>query len=58
MKTLKRIGIYFSIYLLLSIGAVMAVQNSWWWILPSVITISFGLQLVEYYARNWKKFNE
>jgi hypothetical protein len=58
MKRLKRIGIYFSIYLLFSIGAVMAVQHSLWWMLPSVITITLGLQLVEYYARNWKKFNE
>lgn len=58
MKTLKRIGIYFSIYLLFSICAVMVVLDSWWWMLPSVITITLGLQLVEYYAMNWKKFNE
>lgn len=51
MKTLKCIGIYFSIYLLLSIGAVMAVLDSLWWMLPSVITITLGLLLVEYYAR-------
>ena len=58
MKTLKRIGIWMGIYLLMSIGAVMAVQHSWWWMLPSVFFIALGLQLVEYYARNWEKFNE
>lgn len=58
MKTLKRIGIWMGIYLLMSIGAVMAVQHSWWWMLPSVVSISLGLLLVEYYARNWGKFNE
>lgn len=57
MKTLKIIGIYLGIYFLLSIGAFMAVQHSWWWMLPSIVTISLGLQLVEYYARNWEKFN-
>jgi hypothetical protein len=41
----------------MSTGAAMAVQSSWWWMLPSVITITLGLQLVEYYARNWEKFN-
>jgi hypothetical protein len=58
MKELKRIGIYFYIYILFSIGAVMAVQHSLWWMLPSVVTITLGYQLVEYYARNWEKFNE
>lgn len=58
MKTLKRIGIYMCIYILLSIGAVMAVQHSWWWMLPSVVTISFGYDLVEWYAKNWERFNE
>lgn len=58
MKILKKIGIWVSIYFLLSIGAIMAVQHSWWWMLPSVVTISLGLQLVEYYARNWGKFND
>lgn len=58
MKTLKKIGLWFSIYVLLSIGAVMAVQHSWWWMLPSVVFISLGYSLVEYYARNWGKFNE
>lgn len=58
MKTLKKIVIWFSIYVLLSVGAVMAVQHSLWWMLPSVVTISLGLSLVEYYARNWGKFNE
>lgn len=57
MKTLKRIGIYLGIYFLLSIGAIMAVQHSWWWMLPSVVAISLGLYLVEYYATNWSKFN-
>lgn len=57
MKTLKRIGIWMGIYLLMSIGAVMAVQHSWWWMLPSMVSIWFGLLLVEYYARNWEKFN-
>lgn len=58
MKALKRIGIYLGIYFLLSIGAVMAVQHSWWWMLPSAVTISLGLILVEWYAKNWGKFNE
>lgn len=58
MKTLKKIGLWVSIYVLLSIGAIMAVQHSWWWILPSVVTISLGLSLVEYYARNWGEFND
>lgn len=58
MKTLKIIGIYLGIYFLLSIGVIMAVQHSWWWVLPSIVTISLGLQLVEYYARNWSKFND
>ena len=58
MKTLKKIGIWFSIYILLSIGAIMAVQYSWWWMLPSVVIITLGFVLVEYYARNWGKFNE
>lgn len=58
MKTLKKMGIYLGIYFLLSIGAITAVQHSWWWMLPSVVTISLGLLLVEYYARNWEKFNE
>lgn len=58
MKTLKKIGIHLGIYFLLSIGAIMAAQHSWWWMLPSVVTIFLGLQLVEYYARNWSKFND
>ena len=58
MKALKIIGIYLGIYFLLSIGAVMAVQHSWWWMFPSVVTISLGLGLVEWYAQNWGKFNE
>lgn len=57
-NTLKRVGIYLGIYFLLGIGAIMAVQHSCWWMLPSVITITLGLHLVEYYARNWEKFNE
>ncbi len=36
MKALKRIGIYFSIYVLMSVGAIMAVQHSCWWMLPRV----------------------
>lgn len=58
MKGLKRIGIYLGIYFLLSIGAVMAVQHSWLWMIPSAVTISLGLSLVEWYAKNWGKFNE
>jgi hypothetical protein len=58
MKTLKKIGIYLGICLLPGIGAIMAGQHSCWWMLPSVVTISLGLQLVEYYARNWEEFNE
>lgn len=51
-------GIYFAIYILLSIGAVMAVQHSWWYMIPSIVTISFGFALIEFYARNWDKFNK
>lgn len=58
MRTLKKIGIWLSIYFLLSIGAFMAVQHSWLWMLPSAVTISLGLSLVEWYAKNWRKFNE
>lgn len=58
MKVLKRIGIYLGIYFFIKYRAVMAVQHSWWWMLPSVVTVSLGLQLVEYYGRNWSKFND
>lgn len=58
MRTIKRIALYMGIYFLMSIGAITAVQHSWWWMLPSVVSISLGLQLVEYYAKNWEKFNE
>lgn len=54
---MKKILLYMTIYFLVGIGAIMAVQHSWWWMLPSVVNISLGLQLVEYYARNWEKFN-
>lgn len=57
-KAFKKFCIFMAIYVLESIGAVMAVQHSWWWMLPSVVCISLGLQLVEYYARNWDRFNE
>lgn len=58
MKTIMKYGIYFAIYILLSIGAVMAVQHSWWYMIPSIVTISFGFALIEFYARNWDKFNK
>lgn len=57
MKLFKKFGLFATIYLLESIGAIMAVNHSWWWMLPSVVTITLGLQLVEYYAKNWNKFN-
>jgi hypothetical protein len=57
-KAFKKFWIFMAIYVLESIGAVMAVQHSYWWMLPSVFFIALGLQLVEYYARNWEKFNE
>ena len=54
---MKKILLYIAIYLCESIGAIMAVQHSLWWMLPSFVTISLGLLLVEYYAKNWEKFN-
>lgn len=57
MASFKKFWLFVAIYLLESIGAIIAVQHSWWWMLPSVVTISLGLQLVEYYAKNWEKFN-
>ena len=56
-KAFKKFWLFVAIYLLESIGAIMAVQHSWWWMLPSMVSISLGLSLVEYYARNWGKFN-
>jgi hypothetical protein len=56
-KAFKKIWLFVAIYLFESIGAIMVVQHSWWWILSSVVIISLGFQLVEYYAKNWEKFN-
>lgn len=58
MASFKKFWLFVAIYLLESIGAIMAVQHSLWWMLPSVVTITLGYQLVEYYARNWSKFND
>ena len=58
MASFKKFWLFVAIYVLESIGAIMAIQHSWWWMLPSVVTIFLGLQLVEYYAKNWSKFNE
>lgn len=54
---MKKILLYMAIYLCEAIGVIMAVQHSIWWMLPSMVFIAFGLSLVEYYARNWEKFN-
>lgn len=56
MKSLKKGAIYFAVYELMSIGAVMAVQHSVWYMIPSILTISLGCGLVEYYAKNYDKF--
>lgn len=58
MKQLKRMGVYFTIYFLLTIGAVMAVQQSLWYMIPSIFTISAGYALIDYYARNYDKFKD
>lgn len=58
MKQLKRMGMYFSIYTLFIIGAVMATQSSLWYMIPSIFTISVGYALIDYYARNYDKFND
>lgn len=57
-KAFKKFWIFMTIYVLESIGAVMAIQHSWWWMLPSVVFIAFGFNLVEWYAMNWGKFND
>lgn len=56
MKQLKRACVYFIIYILLTIGAIMSIQSHWLYIFPSIATISLGIRLIEYYARNYKKF--
>lgn len=58
MKQLKRMGMYLAIYILLTIGAVMAIQQSLWYMIPSIFTISAGYALIEYYARNYDKFKD
>lgn len=49
---------YFTIYILLTIGAVMGVQQSLWYMIPSIFTISAGCALIDYYARNYDKFKD
>ena len=56
MKILKTWAIYLAIYVLMSIGAVMAVQHSVWYMIPSILLISLGYGLIEYYAKNYDKF--
>jgi hypothetical protein len=56
MKSLKKLAIYFAVYVLMRIGAVMAVQHSVWYMIPSILTISLGCGLMEYYAKNYDKF--
>ena len=56
MKSLKKWAIYFAVYVLMSIGAVMAIQHSVWYMIPSILTISLGCGLMEYYAKNYDKF--
>lgn len=56
MKILKKLAIYLAVYVLMRIGAVMAVQHSVWCMIPSIIIISLGYGLMEYYAKNYDKF--
>lgn len=56
MKSLKKWAIYFAVYVLMSIGAIMAVQHSVWYMIPSILTVSLGFGLMEYYAKNYDKF--
>lgn len=58
MKRIKRFCVYFAVYVLMSVGAIMAIQHGWWYMIPSVVTITLGIQLIEYYARNYDKFKE
>ena len=58
MKSLKKLAIYFAVYVLMSIGAIMAVQHSVWYMIPSIVTIVLGNLLIEYYARNYDKFKD
>ena len=56
MKSLKKFAIYFAVYMLMGIGAVMAVQYNGWYMIPSFLAISLGCSLIEYYAKNYDKF--
>lgn len=49
---------HFAIYILLTIGAFMAIQQSLWYMIPSIFTISAGYALIDYYARNYDKFKD
>jgi hypothetical protein len=35
-----------------------AIQNSLWYMIPSIVTIVLGNLLIEYYARNYDKFKD
>lgn len=56
MKSLKKSAIYCTVYVLMYIGGVMVVQPSIWYMIPSILTISLGCGLIEYYAKNYDKF--
>lgn len=58
MRKLKRSCVYVAVYILMSAGAVMAIQNSLWYMIPSIVTIVLGNLLIEYYARNYDKFKD
>lgn len=56
MKSLKKLAIYCTVYVLMYTGGVIAVQPSIWYMIPSILTISLGCGLIEYYAKNYDKF--
>lgn len=58
MKRLKRLGIYITIYILLTLGAFMAIQGSLLYMILSIFTICTGYALIDYYARNYDKFKD
>lgn len=58
MRKLKRFCVYIAVYILMSAGAVMAIQHSPWYMIPSIVAIVLGNLLIEYYARNYDKFKD
>lgn len=49
---------HFTIYILLTVGAIMATQHSLWCMIPSIFMLSVGYALIDYYARNYDKFKD